>query len=74
MSFQAFTTCVGTSSGRGSECAEPAKWFLGLFDVCRWTDMPRGGHFAATEEPVLLATDIAAFFESANGEASHRAR
>jgi hypothetical protein len=23
--------------------------------------MPRGGHFAATEEPQLLAADIAAF-------------
>ena len=32
-----------------------------LFNVYRWTDIPRGGHFAATEEPVLLATDIAAF-------------
>ncbi len=24
--------------------------------------MPRGGHFAPTEEPELLAPDIAAFF------------
>jgi hypothetical protein len=24
--------------------------------------MPRGGHFAAVEEPELLARDIAAFF------------
>jgi hypothetical protein len=24
--------------------------------------MPRGGHFAAAEEPELLARDIAAFF------------
>jgi hypothetical protein len=24
--------------------------------------MPRGGHFAAAEEPRLLAQDIAAFF------------
>ena len=24
--------------------------------------MPRGGHFAATEEPDLLSRDIAAFF------------
>jgi hypothetical protein len=26
--------------------------------------MPRGGHFAAAEEPELLAADIAAFFGS----------
>lgn len=28
----------------------------------RWTDMARGGHFAALEVPELLAGDIAAFF------------
>ena len=27
-----------------------------------WTEMPRGGHFAALEEPELLAEDIRAFF------------
>ena len=32
------------------------------FDVRRWTEMPRGGHFAAWEEPRLLAEDIGAFF------------
>ena len=33
-----------------------------FFDVRRWTEMPRGGHFAALEEPELLAEDIRAFF------------
>jgi pimeloyl-ACP methyl ester carboxylesterase len=28
----------------------------------RYTSMPRGGHFAAFEEPELLADEIAAFF------------
>ena len=49
-----------------TEGVPPREWAQRLFNVCRWTDMPRGGHFAATEEPVLLATDIAAF--SANCE------
>jgi len=31
-------------------------------NVQRWTEMPRGGHFAALEEPQLLAEDIRAFF------------
>jgi pimeloyl-ACP methyl ester carboxylesterase len=31
-------------------------------NVQRWTPMPRGGHFAALEEPELLAGDIRAFF------------
>jgi microsomal epoxide hydrolase len=30
--------------------------------IARWTTMPRGGHFAAMEEPELLADDIRAFF------------
>jgi pimeloyl-ACP methyl ester carboxylesterase len=30
--------------------------------VERWTEMPRGGHFAALEEPELLAEDMRAFF------------
>lgn len=33
-----------------------------FFDIRRWTDMPRGGHFAALEEPALLVDDIRAFF------------
>ncbi len=32
--------------------------------VERWTEMPRGGHFAALEEPELLAEDIRAFFHN----------
>ncbi len=33
-----------------------------IFDVRRWTEMPRGGHFAAMEEPDLFVEDIRAFF------------
>jgi pimeloyl-ACP methyl ester carboxylesterase len=32
------------------------------FNIQRWTVMPRGGHFAAMEQPVLLAQDIREFF------------
>ncbi len=32
------------------------------YRVEQWTDMPRGGHFAAFEEPELLADDIRRFF------------
>lgn len=46
------------------EGAPPRSWVERLYDVRRWTEMPRGGHFAATEEPDLLARDIAAFFAS----------
>src|SRR3989454_1240055 len=30
--------------------------------VERWTEMPRGGHFAALEEPELLVSDMRTFF------------
>jgi epoxide hydrolase len=30
--------------------------------ITRWNDVPRGGHFAALEEPVLLTDDIREFF------------
>ena len=29
---------------------------------CAWTNMPRGGHFAALEAPELLAGDVKQFF------------
>ena len=32
-----------------------------FFAVERFTIMPRGGHFAALEEPALLADDIVGF-------------
>ncbi len=32
-----------------------------LADLRRWTEMPLGGHFAAFEEPELLAEDVLAF-------------
>ena len=32
------------------------------YRIVRWTDMPRGGHFPALEEPGLLIDDIRAFF------------
>ena len=40
----------------------PKEWAERLYDIQRWTVMPRGGHFAAAEEPELVARDIAAFF------------
>ena len=40
----------------------PRKWVERGYNVQHWTDMHRGGHFAAAEEPELLAEDIRAFF------------
>jgi pimeloyl-ACP methyl ester carboxylesterase len=40
----------------------PREWAERLYDIRRWTVMPAGGHFAAAEEPELVARDITAFF------------
>jgi pimeloyl-ACP methyl ester carboxylesterase len=31
-------------------------------NIVRWTEMPRGGHFASIDAPDLLSDDIRAFF------------
>jgi len=40
----------------------PREWAERFFNIQRWAEMPRGGHWAAMEEPELLAEDIRAFF------------
>jgi microsomal epoxide hydrolase len=40
----------------------PREWAERFFIIERWTEMPRGGHFAALEEPELLVDDLRAFF------------
>ena len=40
----------------------PREWAERSYNVQRWTEMPSGGHFAALEEPQLLAQDIREFF------------
>ncbi len=40
----------------------PRQWAERSLRVECWTEMPRGGHFAALEEPDLLVEDLRAFF------------
>jgi len=43
----------------------PRAWVSRVYtDLRRWTEMPRGGHFAALEEPQALAEDVRAFFRT----------
>jgi len=42
----------------------PRRYIERGFNIRRWTNMPAGGHFAAMEQPELLAEDIIAFFRS----------
>lgn len=45
----------------------PREWVERGYNVVRWTEMPRGGHFAAAEEPALLADDLRSFFRDFRG-------
>ncbi|XXY53258.1 epoxide hydrolase [Sorangium sp. So ce269] len=42
----------------------PRAWVESRANLVRWTEMPRGGHFAALEAPELLLEDVRAFFRS----------
>ena len=42
----------------------PRSWVEQRYDVTHWVDMPRGGHFAAMEQPELFADDLRTFFRS----------
>ncbi len=44
--------------------ASPHRWTDQAYNITHRTEMPRGGHFAALEQPDLLATDIRSFFAS----------
>lgn len=37
-------------------------------DIRQWTVMPKGGHFAAMEQPAALAADVQAFFRPLRGK------
>ena len=42
----------------------PRSYVNRMFNIKRWTKMPKGGHFAALEQPDLLVDDIRAFAQT----------
>ena len=40
----------------------PVRWAKPIYNIVQYTQMPRGGHFAAMEQPELLTADIRKFF------------
>jgi pimeloyl-ACP methyl ester carboxylesterase len=40
----------------------PFRWITRTYNVVQRTEMPKGGHFAALEQPDLLLDDIRKFF------------
>jgi pimeloyl-ACP methyl ester carboxylesterase len=53
---------VFADSYRPGSVRPPRELAEHFFNIARWTEMPRGGHFAALEEPELLAEDLREFF------------
>lgn len=42
----------------------PRAWVERQYNVTRWSVLPRGGHFAAMEQPELFVDDLRAFFRT----------
>ena len=53
---------LGFASFPKEVATPPYEWVARVYDVRRWSEMRRGGHFAAMEQPAALAEDIRAFF------------
>lgn len=45
----------------------PRSYAERIYNIQHWTEMPRGGHFAAMEEPELLLNDIRKFARTLRG-------
>jgi hypothetical protein len=50
----------------------PRSWVEQQYHVTHWAEMPRGGHFAAMEEPDLFVDDLRTFFRLHDPGASSR--
>ncbi len=42
----------------------PRSWCENAYNITHWTNMPRGGHFAAFEQPELFVDDVRTFFST----------
>ena len=54
-------TAVANFPGEALYKTPPRSWVERAYNVIHWTDMPRGGHFAAMEEPDLFVEDLRAW-------------
>ena len=44
----------------------PRSWAERAYNVVRWSEQPRGGHFAAMEEPDLFTAELRAWGREAS--------
>ena len=53
---------TGVANFPGEVTRTPRAWAEHRYDIVHWTEQPRGGHFAAMQEPGLFVDDVRAFF------------
>ncbi|MFY2858506.1 epoxide hydrolase family protein [Mycobacterium sp. THU-M104] len=53
---------TGVAAFPGELLKPPRSWCEPVYNITHWTAMPRGGHFAAFEQPELFVDDVRAFF------------
>jgi len=59
-------TPVGIARFHKEEPFPMRKFIERGYNIQHWTEIPKGGHFAAMEQPLLLANDIIQFGKSLN--------
>ena len=58
-------TAFANFPGEPLYTAPPKTWAERAYNIVRWSEMPRGGHFAAMEEPELFVDDVRAWAREA---------
>ena len=58
-------TAFANFPGEPLYSAPPRSFAERAYNITRWTDMPRGGHFAAMEEPDLYVDEVRAWAKEA---------
>ncbi|HEY2330391.1 MAG TPA: epoxide hydrolase [Acidimicrobiales bacterium] len=46
----------------GEPFNSPRRWIEAAYDIVRWSDMPRGGHFPAMQVPEDFVAEVSGFF------------
>ncbi len=62
--LQKSTVPVGVACFPADILPPPRSFAEKHYQICRWSNMPRGGHFPSMEEPELFTDDVRAFFRS----------
>ncbi|WIA41290.1 hypothetical protein OEZ86_004893 [Tetradesmus obliquus] len=62
------STPTGVAIFPGELHRPPQSWAKSVYNIQLWSQMPQGGHFAAWEQPALLAGEIAKFADLAEAK------